>query len=178
MLQRKISFYVIVLLLTITATNFIYAINQTVPPEMQKLTSKLLGKWNAVLTLKMDGKEMSVKDVCNFTQVSDGQGIYMTENFSMDNGTVIKGVNLIGYDADKDVIHWYTVSSVGETIDNIVKWTDDDSFTITYNGTMNNKPYSSVFECEFVKDGYCDVRQIAKVNNAVSQEMTGQFVRE
>jgi len=96
----------------------------------------------------------------------------------MDNGTVIKGVNLIGYDADKDVIHWFTVSSSGETTDNIVKWTDDNTFTITYNGTMKNKPYNSVFECKFVKDGYCDVKQVVKENDVVTQEMTGQFVRE
>jgi hypothetical protein len=164
--------------MTFSASNIIFANSETIPPQMQKLTSKLLGQWKADLVMKVDGKEIKMKDFCDFSQIADGMGLYMTETSTMDNGAEYKSVNIVGYDASGEVIHWYTVSNMGETHDHILKWIDENSFTLTYSSMANNKNYVEMIECRFLRDGYCEFKQNVKVNNVTTQEISGTFIRQ
>jgi len=176
--RSKFSLFVSLLLITFYASNVILAINETIPPQMQKLSNKLLGKWKAELFMTMNEKEYLIKDNCEFTQIADGQGIYMSETMMMDNGTEYKIESIIGFDAATETLHWYTVTNMGDTQDNIVNWIDNDTFTITFCGMKNNKPYEEYIECKFIRDGYCDIKQTVKVNKEIVSEIYGAFIRQ
>jgi hypothetical protein len=95
----------------------------------------------------------------------------------MENGDVYKNVSIIGYNESNDEIHWYSITNLGETHDHILKWTDDNTFTMMYSGMKDNKPFVENIACKFTKPGIVEFQQTVLVNDIIVSETYGIYVR-
>ncbi|HVW27368.1 MAG TPA: hypothetical protein VHC69_18520 [Polyangiaceae bacterium] len=60
--------------------------------------------------------------------------------------------DLMGYEPNTNVYHWYSVTNAGETHDHVAKVPDGSKLQFVFNGVQEGKPYKEVIDLEFSND--------------------------
>jgi hypothetical protein len=111
------------------------------PPEQIRKLEAILGTFEGEATLMEGGK--SSRGMVHHTNasISDGWGFLMEEVITMEDGTVYKSHNIIGYDAGGGKVHVFSVTNAGETHDHKGAWTKPTTVSVEYDGKWEGKSY-------------------------------------
>jgi hypothetical protein len=113
----------------------------------------LIGNWKGGGTLSM-GKDRAKLDATWTCQRTSAQfGVLC--NFHV---TGIPGVNaydetdLMGYEPNSNLYHWYSVTNAGETHDHVAKVPEGNTIQFIYTGIQEGKTYKEVIDLAFTND--------------------------
>ena len=113
----------------------------------------LIGNWKGGGTLAM-GKDISKIDATWACQRTSSQfGVLCKFHV-----TGIPGVatydetDLMGYEPNSNLYHWYSVTNAGETHDHIAKVPEGNTIQFVYTGMQEGKPFKEVIDLAFSND--------------------------
>jgi hypothetical protein len=112
-----------------------------VPPEQISKLDAILGIFEGEATMTEGGKSSKGNVHHTNSSISDGWGFLMDEVVTMEDGTMYKSHNIIGYDAGGGKVHVFSVTNAGETHDHKGSWTKPMTVSVQYDGKWEGKPY-------------------------------------
>jgi hypothetical protein len=148
-------------------------------PDAQKNLQRFVGNWLCKdLSLTIGEKPYKGVFFFNCKSVLDGKGIYAEEGFDNAELGNMRGLNLMSYDPNLKLIHWYTIDDKGTCHDHIGYWTDRDHFYAEYQGIVEETVYVEKIYFGFITDSKIDFRLTGENNGVVTEKITGEFVKK
>jgi hypothetical protein len=111
----------------------------------------------------------------NAVSVLEGKGIYADEGFDHPELGSMRGLNLMSFDPNLNIIHWYTIDDRGTCHDHLGYWTDDNTFYAQYQGIVEGKIYVEKIYFSFENNDRISFRLVGEMNGIVSESMSGIF---
>ncbi|HVU00562.1 MAG TPA: hypothetical protein VHE30_02380 [Polyangiaceae bacterium] len=113
----------------------------------------LVGSWKGggAVTMGKDHANIAATWTCKRTSSKFG----LSCSFQV---TGIPGVplydetDLMGYEPNTNLYHWYSVTNAGETHDHVAKVPAGNKLEFVFDGTQEGKPFKEVIDLEFSKD--------------------------
>jgi hypothetical protein len=124
---------------------------QGVPAQAKEL-QKLVGSWKGSPTLTLpDGKSFSAPTTYDCKATSQGFGVTCKLIATMPDGNKYESTDVWGYSTGDGLLHWFTVTSAGETHDH--KLTLDGNVLVgQFAGPQEGKLYVENVRFEFNSD--------------------------
>jgi len=116
-------------------------LNAQQPHKALEEFKRLEGKWEGPATFTGEGKTHQFTYYADFRRTADGSGLYMDEWFNAPGLGVMKGSNLIGYNANDGKIHWFTVDNFGTTHDHLGTWKSAGHFFMQAREVQGGKKF-------------------------------------
>ena len=102
------------------------------------VSGKDTAKINATWTCKRTSAQFGVR--CSF-QVTGIPGVAAYDE-----------TDLMGYEPNSNLYHWYSVTNAGETHDHVANVPTGNAIQFVFNGTQEGKPFKEVIDLTFSKD--------------------------
>ena len=118
------------------------------PPEVTRLFV-FAGKWHGKLELVQPGQEAKSLDFeldCKAVEAAWAVTCTGVER-SADGATTEEDV--LGYDPNENLVHFFTVDNEGETHDHKGRWTSADTLSLEHRGKFVDKPFSEKLTITF-----------------------------
>lgn len=128
----------------LAAVLLLFALNMVNAQETPQALSDLMrleGHWEGQATLVLDGKTYTFPYHFDFKKTAGGSGLLMEEWFNSTELGKLSGTNLIGYNANDDKIHWFSVDNFGTTHDHTGTWKSREHFYMETTETIQKKKY-------------------------------------
>jgi hypothetical protein len=147
-------------------------------PEAWSNTLRMNGSWQGPATLRIGDKTYHLDYHADFNTTADGSGMYMDEWFTDPDLGQLKGANLIGYNPNDQMIHWFSVDNMGTTHDHLGSWKSKDHFYMENQSRQDGKKYIEKIDCKFISDNQFNLEIIGFLDDKVIQELKGNFKRK
>jgi hypothetical protein len=122
------------------------------PPAQAKELARFVGTWNGKGKLTMDGKTADVTFTWKCQQGAGGFGVRCDLQMKGIPGmATYDEMDIMGYDPGDGLVHWYSVTSAGETHDHKGSF-DGNSFQATFSGPNGGNLYSECNTFKFESD--------------------------
>jgi len=158
--------------------NFGYTQNPSTPvPKALSDILRLEGSWQGEATMTLEGKTYTFTYYADFRKTADGSGLTMNEWFTHPDLGTLKGSNLIGYNANDQMIHWFSVDNFGTAHDHLGKWTSADHFTMQANEVQQGKKLNEKIDMVFTGNNQLELVLVARLNDEVFQKANVTFHR-
>jgi len=111
------------------------------PPEVQQLFV-FAGAWRGKLELVQPGQPAQTLDFqfdCKAVEAAWAVTCSAVEKGA--DGTTTEA-DVLGYDPNAKLVHFFTVDNAGETHDHKGRWTSADTLALEHTGTLEGKPFS------------------------------------
>lgn len=171
----------IIITTTIVVTLLIssHAFAQGAPqiPQKAKELQKLVGSWkgNATLTLPDNTKlPLTMSYECKSASAGFGVACKLTGN--MPDGTKYESTDIWGYDAGDGLVHWFTVTSAGETHDHKLAF-DNNVLHGQFAGPKEGKLYVETIRMELMSDKKISMRTSVVVGGQQQEALDGVMTR-
>lgn len=126
---------------------------QQEPPKVSEQIKRLItlgtGEWVGKATLTTGDQTLNFQLTMSNKAISGGWGL-----LSMVHG-IIPGMgsynetDMFGYDAGRDLLHLFSVTSFGETHDHSGRWVNDKRMEFRYEGVVDGAPIIEEIVAEF-----------------------------
>jgi hypothetical protein len=126
------------------------AVKQGPVPEGVKKLYTFLGNWKGKATMAANGETQGFDYFMDMKTDADGWGILYHEKGLIPNATPYLGFGMLAFDVNDNSLHIFTVSNYGDVHDHKGNWSDDKSFTLVYNGTMEGKPMKEELSVQII----------------------------
>ena len=144
-------------------------------PEATKNLMQFLGRWEAEITLTLEGKENKINYWVEGKKASGGYALYADEGFTHPElGTMI-GTNLAGFDPGDGKIKWFSVDNMGTTHVHVGEWITPDRMVMEYNGTKDGQAYFEKIEFVFKMEKNIIFSLVRTINGAETERAEGVF---
>lgn len=163
-------------IITLLSSN---AFAQSAPqiPQKAKELQKLVGNWkgNATLTLP-DNTKLPVPMSYECKSASSGYGVACKLNGTMPDGSKYESTDIWGYDAGDGLVHWFTVTSAGETHDHKLAF-DNNVLHGQFAGPKEGKLYVETIRFELLSDKKISVRSSVVVGGQQHEIFEGVMTK-
>lgn len=166
-----------VLLLLTAATLTARAAAEDPPKDLARMLA-MEGGWTAQGQMSVGDKSYAMTYKAVFKKTADGSGLTMEESFDSPDLGKMRGMNLIGYDANTKTIRWFTVDNMGTSHEHKGVWTSDTHFSMDFHGKRDGKKYDEEITMDLEGHDRCKVHVTGKVDGKLSEEFNGLFVRD
>jgi len=156
----------------------LFAQNGTDISVSWKTMLRLEGLWTGPCNMILDSKSYQIKYSLNFRSILNGIGMQMDENFQHTELGSYQGTNLIGYDPNEKIIHWFSVDNMGTTHNHIIRWINVNRIEMEHQSVQNGKKYTEQAFIQFRNDQTFEMQLIAKSDNKTVQELTGTLSKQ
>lgn len=155
------------------------ALAQGAPPIPQKAKDlqKLVGNWkgNATLTLP-DNSKLPLQMTYECKSTSSGYGVSCKLNGTMPDGAKYESTDIWGYDAGDGLVHWFTVTSMGETHDHKLAF-DGNVLHGQFAGPKDGKVYVETIRFELTSDKKISIRSSVVVGGQQHEILEGVMTK-
>jgi hypothetical protein len=113
----------------------------------------LVGSWKGGGSLAM-GKDKAKLDAtwtCERTSAQFGVSCVLRVT-GIPGVAVYEETDLMGYEPNTNLYHWYAVTNAGETHDHVAKVPAGNTIQFVFDGSQDGKPFKEVIELTFSKD--------------------------
>lgn len=130
----------------------------------------LIGNWKGEGTLAMGRGKSKIDATWACQRTSARFGVLCQFHLTGIPGlATYDETDLMGYEPNSNLYHWYSVTNAGETHDHVAKVPDGNSLRFIYTGSQEGKPYKEVIDLAFSNDSKAVV---ARVQTFVAGEAT------
>lgn len=147
---------------------------QPVPQALEGLF-RLEGRWDGDATLNLSGAVFNFIYTVDFKRNEESSGMTMEETFTHPDLGTLKGYNLIGYNANDDKIHWFSVDNFGTAHDHLGYWITNNHFLMTVKEKQGSKKYEEVIHIYFNSPTNISISLVATLGNTVVETLSGTF---
>jgi hypothetical protein len=110
------------------------------PAEARRLSGLLLGQWKGSGTITMEGKTSPIELELSCTEASAGWGVSCRAAGVDPAGVRHEETHLWGYSADGAKVHFFAVTTDGDTHDHAGTFTEH-GVELQYRGSMGGSPF-------------------------------------
>jgi len=132
-------------LVTATAAPALADSKQPAPPQVPEQAARLqrlVGTWKGTATITMGKDVVKATARMQCERAAGGLGIRCTDRFDIPGMGVYEESDIMGYDPGDRLVHWFSVTSMGETHDHKGSW-DGDTLVLQHTGpSPDGKLYS------------------------------------
>ena len=115
--------------------------NPPTPPEVKQLFV-FAGAWRGKLETVQPGQPAQTLDFSfDCKTVEAAWAVTCTGVEKGPDGTTTEA-DVLGYDPNDKLVHFFTVDNAGETHDHKGRWTSADTLALEHTGTLEGKPFS------------------------------------
>jgi hypothetical protein len=140
---------------TIAALSFVVPVTAAADPLPKPVSDMecLVGSWKGggSLTSGKDKAKLDATWTCKRTSAQFGVSCTFQVT-GIPGVAVYDETDLMGYEPNTKLYHWYSVTNAGETHDHIAKVPTGNTTQFVFNGTQEGKPFKEVIELTFSKD--------------------------
>jgi hypothetical protein len=123
-------------------------------PGVKKTVEAFSGAWEMKTTMRLPGAQPATfaeKVVCR--QAALGRAVTCVDTFTPPGMGANEYAYLIGYDAETDVVHLFSIGSPGEVHDHHCKWKGDETLECEpLQATMDGSPVTEVVSLGFSRN--------------------------
>jgi hypothetical protein len=113
----------------------------------------LVGTWKGSGSVTMGQDKAKIEATWRCKPTSSKFGVSCTFQVTGIPGVAVYDeTDLMGYEPNTNLYHWYSVTNAGETHDHVGSVPTGDTLKFVFNGTQENKPLKEVIELTFSKD--------------------------
>ena len=113
----------------------------------------MVGTWKGAGSLVMGKDHANINATWACRRTSSKFGVSCSFQVTGIPGVAVYDeTDLMGYEPNTNLYHWYSVTNAGETHDHVAKVPDGDQIEFVYNGVQEGKPYKEVIDLEFSRD--------------------------
>lgn len=138
---------------------------------------KLTGNWEGKLSLARQGKSYQVAYRLSCSETSDGNGIFLSEEYFHPETGRVNGTGLAGYDPHESKIKWFTINNLGTVIELAGNWKSNDMLVLEYNGSRGGKKLSEKISFIFKNPNEFIYKNVFTLNNVEVQKTEGIFYK-
>ena len=170
---------VIVFLVSLAGINEVRSQNKPMskPEILQKILS-WKGDWEANITSKTGDKVTKSVDHISWSVTSDGNAALGKEWMDIPGQGKMSATHLVGYNAEDNRLHWFTVDNMGESEDQIAEMTGNNHIRISYDGKRGGKPTQSIVDLELKDKDTVEFNLVFMADGTTERTMMGTFKRK
>ena len=137
--------------LTVLATPFA-VVAEPLPKPVAALES-LIGSWKGSGTMTMGKDKAKLDATWQCKRTAAQWGVLCSFRVTGIPGlAVFEETDLLGYEANTNTYHWYSVTNAGETHDHVAKATESTTIQFVFTGVQDGKPFKEVIDMDIAKD--------------------------
>src|SRR5581483_1409246 len=113
----------------------------------------LLGNWKGGGSVTAGKDKATISATWSCKRTSSQFGVSCTFHVTGIPGVPLYDeTDLMGYEPNTNLYHWYSVTNAGETHDHVAKVPSGNAIQFVFNGTQEGKPMKEVIELVFSND--------------------------
>jgi len=111
------------------------------PPEVQQLFV-FVGAWSGKVEIVQSGQSAQTLDFQFDCKVVEAAWAVTCTGIEKGADGTTTEADVLGYDPNDKLVHFFTVDNAGETHDHKGRWTSADTLALEHTGTLEGKPFS------------------------------------
>jgi hypothetical protein len=146
------------------------------PAQAQKNLKQFLGSWTGKnVSIETGGQKIHTEYHADFKAAADGTGIMMHEWFTAEGMGQYIGENIVGYDPNTGLIHWYSIDNTGTCHDHYGYWINNKHLFVQHQGVVDGKMYVEQLDMEFISATEMHITVTGMLNGTVTEKIDGTF---
>lgn len=125
-----------------------HAAAQEIPAPVQRCAF-LEGTWTGQATVTAQGDTLRFVLTFAVTRIANGLGYYVVGTANIPGLGAYQEASLLGYDAGKDLVHLFSVTTTGETHDHAGRFDRAGNIVFKYEGVKDGKRYVETIPMTF-----------------------------
>lgn len=147
------------------------------PAQVTKELQRLVGSWKGTGTLTMrDGKVLPAQVTYDCKSGSGGAAVRCQLAGTVAGLPPIASEDLFGFNADDGLVHWFTVTNMGETHDHKGGF-ENGTFTGLYEGPQAGQLFQEQISIQLVNDKKVRVRSASKLGDKSLESLDVTFTK-
>jgi hypothetical protein len=140
------------LVLCLAAPVIALAESQAMPKPVTDMEC-LVGRWKGKGSLSMGKDKLPIQATWTCDRTAAQFGVLCNFHVTGIPGMpAYEDTDLMGYEPNTNLYHWYSVTNAGETHDHVASVPKGDTISFVFNGTQEGKPFKETIELTFSKD--------------------------
>jgi len=140
------------LIATLVAMAPVAALAEPVPKPVSDMDC-LVGNWKGTGSMTMGKDKAKINATWTCKRISSQFGVSCTFHVTGIPGVPLYDeADLMGYEPNTNLYHWFTVTNAGETHDHVAKVPSGNSLEFVFNGTQGGKPLKEIIALTFSND--------------------------
>jgi hypothetical protein len=146
-------------------------------PQKAKELQKLVGNWKGTATLTLpDNTKIPLTSSYECKSASSGYGVSCKLSATVPDGAKYESTDIWGYDAGDGLVHWFTVTSAGETHDHKLNF-DNNVMHGQFAGPKDGKLYVETIRFELLSDKKISLRSSVVVGGQQQETFEGVMTK-
>ena len=142
-----------------------------------ELLKQLIGKWNVGIALKK-AEDKIVAGCGDMTATETQTGINSEIETQIEGFEDYYENDIWSYDADKDEVHLFSVSSDGEFRDHVGKWVDAQTLELQWRGTFEDQDQTEHIHAYWSNKDQIDVKETHRRQEKIVLQVDYVFKRK
>ncbi len=178
-MNRIVNVVILISTLVVTLGSSTTAFAQGAPqiPPKAKELQKLVGNWKGTATLTLpDNTKMPLPTSYECKSASAGFAVACKLTGAMPDGSKYESTDIWGYDEGDGLVHWFTVTSAGETHDHKLAF-ENNVMHGQFAGPKDGKLYVETIRFELLSDKKISVRSSVVLGGQQQEVLEGVMTR-
>jgi hypothetical protein len=142
-------------------------------------TLQLEGAWEGNVTLVLGADTFPLIYYMDFKTGIDGNALTMDEGFTDPLLGELKGLNLIGFNAADELIHWFSADNFGTAHEHIGAWQTQKRLHMEHRIDQAGQPFVELIDLKLkANNNKLDVNLVATLGSDTVQVLEGTLLRQ
>ncbi|MCC7438866.1 MAG: DUF1579 family protein [Armatimonadetes bacterium] len=149
-----------------------------VSDQIKRIITIAKGEWAGNATITMGDQTLRFPLSMSNKVISGGWGLMSTVHGTIPGMGEYHETDMFGYDAGRDALHLFSVTSFGETHDHSGKWTNDKRLEFRYEGVADGAPLLEEIVAEFTTPRELSISSTVMIGGATAVVFKAVFKKK